>query len=1537
MKKNKREGIIKDVALVASTAMGIGGVISGSAYVQAVAYFPAWIEKVILGQYGEKEDIQIELLRDLKVAIKDTCVQVRNILDHKNTVLADFFYAVSMGIESDAYTGIDTNEIDTWVHENMKKEKRWGYIDITEKEEEFIAKLFFDEFNKQLVNYDRLCNFLIINNVIRIGKQADKIEIQVKEIQNLNEKKQNNSRHTYEEIYKDAIHKSHVYNIVPDKLFQRDNELKALEEICKNELGYFSVEAEAYTGKSALLSWFFQHPPKDIWIVGYFLIRRIGKASSEQFEKAIKLQLINIILLSSIEKQYNKLEEKTIVQLLEEATEVAQNFEKKLVLVVDGLDEEVKTNYGKQCVLDLLPRENIFNLIIILSCRPNPDVFDNLESDHAAKKRKIYNLSQSQYVKDIQIKAQAELQELYEDEKFKKIIALLAVSRGALTISDLYMLTNEIYWIDIKNILSGFKGRIFMTITPESGVTMMEGKEKGYTFAHDTLQEQALNDLVGSNANLYVEMLNRWCENYQEQKWPLETPIYLITDYLRLLAYNAQWNSLADILINYNFVSLVSKKNVSCFLYFNLIKETIAGLSAVKNVDFVRIGLLSETREKLALRDDNIPVELPILFAKLGYYDDAVKMTETMADQDRLLSLSQIAVILARKGEVRYAVSMAQEVINSIPFEMYPYQRSSMHEYDYTLYLSNCAEAFVISGCGNKAEEFFNCLLSSLDLDERIRLGKGEMIFFHSLQEIVFATAKAGGIEVALREAEKLSFDWQTKSFTLVSLGVLQALQGDFEGAIKSAENAYLTNYYNDGRCNREGRHGNEHVILECAKILKIIEKRSQINGTSEEGRSCRLKIVFPTDGQIKYLSFEDLLDESNVQDYWNQFIGKMYVEIAEEFLNLGYQDVALELVKIAHVFLKKHRMEYKYAKPEYTDIELVQIAKIETVCLNAKQALVSVQEIHNINKIIEAYIIIAREAYKKGDMDEAENVLFMAKQKMKEVQEENTILKVVLASSFIDGTEVAVAMSPKSSTVKEYVSLLCKIAEERIANKDVNGAEQIAKEALSKLTLSDYNLVSLDEYHLKEHVFNPIDISKNLFDIGEYEFALKVAAISGKSKWFAKLLMKTALEILSSNKSRALKLFEMALDIIKTYKLKIDVNKKENSKWSDCAYEKDEPTIMDFVIMSRELIWLGDKDSARSILPPYPEFSEMLWQSTNLYAYEGLYIYFMLGDKEEIKKDLMAVCDAMRLKFAKAWLAVAKDDFCEIDFSDINFFFSRDENAHTLSISYESNNSDGLMVRIYDADIPIDFYESLEKLTELHEKGSITELHKLIQKLSAPYDGENHYGQQRKWSVRMILLIRKLHEIGILNQNKMIISDFKDFLFNMDSVRDNLICLWSDTLLYIDSPIEDIVENIKLTYCKKYNGEYYNPDRPNVARALTAVLKKYPSHSEAIRMIREVCHGYIENAYSYDYGAFIEAQQSLSVDLGMRTAFLDALQLKPWYDMIDLFAYLDLQALRKVIEISYGRIECHIREQESIEDSISLQLIMRNISVLTC
>ena len=203
-------------------------------------------------------------------------------------------------------------------------------------------------------------------------------------------------------------------------------------------------------------------------------------------------------------------------------------------------------------------------------------------------------------------------------------------------------------------------------------------------------------------------------------------------------------------------------------------------------------------------------------------------------------------------------------------------------------------------------------------------------------------------------------------------------------------------------------------------------------------------------------------------------------------------------------------------------------------------------------------------------------------------------------------------------------------------------------------------------------------------------------------------------------------------------------------------------------------------------------------------------------------------------------------------------------------------------------------------------------------------------------WTVKMILLIRKLHELGLLDQYENIIVDFEKFLYaeQHDSVRDHAVWMWTDTLVLIGRPVVEIIEKIKITYDKKYDGEHYNPDRPNIVRALASVLKKYPTNAEALEMIREVCSGYIENDYSHHYEAFIEAQRNLSINLGLQGAFLNALKSKPWYEMIDMIAYFDLLALREIARFSFERIEENLRNRDTLPKEVSLQLLNMNRSI---
>jgi len=1337
-----------------------------------------------------------------------------------------------------------------------------------------------------------------------------------------------------------AAELSHADKSAPTKLLNRENELQILCDFCKNESGYFMIQAPAWFGKSALLSWYFLYPPLNTEVVGFFVTK--GEAlwsDGNAFEISIKEQLRN--LLERCEGQGYNFASLTLLALLEYTAKTVGEAGKRLVLIIDALDEDRSAERELSYILARLPKNNVPNLVIILSCRPNPNMQDivGLDVNHPVRHCPVHLLEQSPHAiaqKEIAAKALEEICDKGQD--FIDIIALMVVAEGGLSASDLSELTGVLNFKITRLFDNQDTGRTFRIVAAEN-IPHFADSPKRYVFGHDEIRRQAESGFVDGNATLYLEYLRKWCANYAEINWPWNTPHYLMTDYLMLLANNQQWVNLADVLIDHDFLSHVSQVCLSCSLYFQLINETIDALSKAKNVDFLRIGLLSESRALLALRDSNIPTELPILFANIERYDEALQMTETMIEPDRLSCRSQIAVVLAKKGVINRAVELALKVIKEIPFERYPHQRSSMHEVDYTFYLSNCATALVLCGKKDEAEENFRRLVTTLSLDERFQHGKHEMTFFHSLREIVIATANAGDIEGSLREAALLSFDWQTKGFTLVHIGALQALQGDFEGALKTAAEAYITNYYNDGTYNENGRHGNEHITLECAKVLLIIDLLSQDNPSENESGNTVLDIAVLNDGEIEHFTFSDLLSQSAVQDYWDEFISKMYLEIAEAFLELGrYDDVAL-LIEKARMFLEKYRTEYKYSKPEENDHYLVDIIKMEVALSKFEQAHQTLQGITNKNQIVDAYTTIARAAYKSGRVEEAKNALAHAIEKSKECKnhDDDTLQIAWLMHDIEEPPDVIFS----EYNVKSFIAGQCKIAEElRLAGKLIL-AKNMAYRAFEAISVANKGYVYSDTHHTKKNIFNPIDISKSSFELVEYDLSLVSAALSGDTEWYAKALMKVALAVVKEDKLRGLYLFRQALFVIGTYSVEIDVNRKEHTSWSGHIYEKNKPTIMDFVTMARELIGLKDMEAARSILPSYLDFAKMLWQSTNLYAYESLHIYCLLGEKAAIEKDLLTVSDKAQLGYAKAWLTVVSEEFSAVDFSEVTFSLRRDYESDTLSATYDGEHLEKFRLSVdlgfeWKVHVPVEFYQALDTLKELHNKKDTEALNKLVAELATPYDGTNHYGMQADWTAKMILLIRKLYEYGMLDRYEYIVTDFEKFLYSgRESVRDHAVWMWTDTQVLIGRAADEIIKKIRITYDKKYDGERYNPDRPNIVRALTVVLKKHPNNTEAIEMIREACGGYVRDAYSHKYEAFISAQQSLNIDLGMKEALLIAFKTKPWYEMMDLLAYFDLSALRKIAGFSFNRIGERISAQETGKGNITRQLLKMNCSII--
>ena len=275
--------------------------------------------------YSE-QSLEFQLVDALDESLRETCEYFS--WEYDNTAIPETFATSweSLGQVSsiDELRSIFENAI----------EPEDGFID------DKVLKYWISSFHKQSAKRNELNNFIVERKIDTVGRKIDTVlENQVPINKTID------FTMSYDEAYQNAIHSSHAYDIAPEKLYQRDDELKLLNEICSNNTGYFLFEANAYTGKSALLSWFFLNPPKDVWMVGYFLVKRIGWADSERFEESIKSQLIALMTPSFIDEQRIILKERSITQLLDEAALIAQKHNKKLVLIIDGLDENINAGH----------------------------------------------------------------------------------------------------------------------------------------------------------------------------------------------------------------------------------------------------------------------------------------------------------------------------------------------------------------------------------------------------------------------------------------------------------------------------------------------------------------------------------------------------------------------------------------------------------------------------------------------------------------------------------------------------------------------------------------------------------------------------------------------------------------------------------------------------------------------------------------------------------------------------------------------------------------------------------------------------------------------------------------------------------------------------------------------------------------------------------------------------------------------------------------------------------------------------------------
>ncbi|MDQ1249036.1 MAG: trypsin-like peptidase protein, partial [Actinomycetota bacterium] len=273
-------------------------------------------------------------------------------------------------------------------------------------------------------------------------------------------------------------------------LIGREEELHLTSMFSTGGPGYLWWRGGAWSGKTALLHEFATaRAPENVDVVCFFVSRRAGQNTREQFLQAVVPQLA---VLCDVETPA-QLNENEFRGQWEDATRKAREANRHLLLMVDGLDEDFyyesrgSAHGSGGSIAALLPTSLDVNCHVIVSSRFRPDPPVDLPARHPLVSREElqeHELSRSAHADQMQQEAKQELHDLLngDDEWAIDVLGCLAAAQGALSINDIDALCA--HWsvrpgarrLYIDNLVNVRAARSFASIG--------RWDQGGYVFAH---------------------------------------------------------------------------------------------------------------------------------------------------------------------------------------------------------------------------------------------------------------------------------------------------------------------------------------------------------------------------------------------------------------------------------------------------------------------------------------------------------------------------------------------------------------------------------------------------------------------------------------------------------------------------------------------------------------------------------------------------------------------------------------------------------------------------------------------------------------------------------------------------------------------------------------------------------------------------------------------------------------------------------------------------------------------------------------------
>ncbi|GIF75750.1 hypothetical protein [Asanoa siamensis] len=334
-----------------------------------------------------------------------------------------------------------------------------------------------------------------------------------------------------------SAYREQIRQIAPAVLLDRDTELAELAAFCaasEPAPSYTWWRAPAWAGKSALMAWFALHPPPGVRVVSFFITARYaGQNDWVAFTDLVMEQLADLLdePMPAYLTDANRYAH--LLGLLNAAAAVCRDGGERLVLLVDGLDEDRGVTAGPDAhsIAALLPEHPPAGMRIVVAGRLNPPVPTDVPARHPLRDvARVRSLKRSAHADGIRHAADRELKRLLRGSSVEQdLLGLLTAAGGGLSAADLAELTGGEEW-EVEEQLYAVSGRTF---TVRAG--RWRAETSVYVLGHEELQQQAIRFLGPTRLDTYRQRLHLWADSYRTREWPQGTPEYLLRGYYRLL------------------------------------------------------------------------------------------------------------------------------------------------------------------------------------------------------------------------------------------------------------------------------------------------------------------------------------------------------------------------------------------------------------------------------------------------------------------------------------------------------------------------------------------------------------------------------------------------------------------------------------------------------------------------------------------------------------------------------------------------------------------------------------------------------------------------------------------------------------------------------------------------------------------------------------------------------------------------------------------------------------------------------------------